>query len=149
MLHRERYAALPGGQRRKKEALVIPGAMIHDVLKKILDKAGHMGVEKTLARLEERAWWPGYTTDVMDWVNCCELCARTKGPVLNTRAPMMSVPIKSPMEMLAMHILGPLPVSNKRNIFLLVVSDNYKKSPEVFHPLIRTLQMLQNYCTIK
>ena len=57
---------LPGGRREKKEALVISGALIHDVLKEVHDKAGHMGVEKTSARLEERARWPVYTTDVMD-----------------------------------------------------------------------------------
>ena len=78
VLHRERYVDLPGGRREKKVALVIPAAMIQDVFKEVHDKAGHMGVEKTLARLEERAWWPGYTTDVMDWVRCCEVCARRK-----------------------------------------------------------------------
>ena len=132
MLHRERYVALPGERREKKEALVIPVAMIHDILKEVHDKAGHMGVGKTLARLEESAWWLGYITDVMDWVPFCEVCARRKGPAVNPRAPLMSVPIGSPMEMLAMDILGPLPVSKKGNRYLLVVSDYYKKWPEVF-----------------
>ena len=132
VLHRVRYVALPGGRWEKKEALVIPSAMIHDVLEEVHDKAEHMGVEKTLARLEERAWWPGYTTDVMDWVRCCEVCARRKGPAVNPRAPLMSVPIGSPMEMLAMDILGPLPVSNNGNKYLLVVSNYYTKWPEVF-----------------
>ena len=45
VLHRERYVALPGGRREKNEALVIPGAIIHDILNKVHDKAGHMGVE--------------------------------------------------------------------------------------------------------
>ena len=125
--------ALSGGRWEKNEALVIPGAIIHDILNKVHDKVGliDMGVEKTLARLEERAWWPGYTTDVMDWVRC-EVCERRKGPAVNPRAPLMSVPIGSPMEMLAMDILGPLPVSNKRNRYLLVVSDYYTKWPEFF-----------------
>ena len=56
--------------------------MIHDFLKEVHDKTGHMGVEKTLARLEGRAWWPGYTKDVKNWVCCCEVCARRNGDLV-------------------------------------------------------------------
>ena len=132
VLYKERYVVLPGGRREKKEAIVISSAVRHDVLKEVHDKAGQMGVEKILARLEKRGWWPGYTTDVMNWVRCCGVCARRKGPAVNPRAPVMSVPIGSSMEMLVMGILGPLPVSNKGNRYLLVISDYYTKWPEVF-----------------
>ena len=37
VLRRERYVALPDGRWKKKKALVIPSAMIHDVLKEVHD----------------------------------------------------------------------------------------------------------------
>lgn len=135
MLYRDKDVTLPGGKTEKKEVVVVPRALVPEVLQQVHEKSGHLGIEKTLARVTERYWWPGYTMDGMDWVRCCETCARRKGPAINPRAPLISVPIGAPLEMLAMDALGPLPLSNKGNKYMLVVSDYYTKWPEVF-PLV-------------
>ena len=36
---------------------------------------GHLGVDKTLARLKERFYWPGHHSDVRDWCQNCGTCA--------------------------------------------------------------------------
>ena len=35
---------------------------------------GHLGQDKTLERLKERFYWPGYHNAVRDWVNTCRVC---------------------------------------------------------------------------
>lgn len=132
VLHRDRYVTLPGGGKKKSEVLVLPRKLSTEVLRQAHERSGHMGIDRTVARLESKTWWPGYTSDVADWIKCCENCARRKGPAVSPRAPLMNVPVGGPMEMLAMDILGPLPESNSGNRYLLVISDYFTKWPEVF-----------------
>ncbi|KAK4698583.1 hypothetical protein P7C70_g7691, partial [Phenoliferia sp. Uapishka_3] len=38
--------------------------------------AGHLGLEKTYARLRPLAWWPGAYTDTLEYVKSCDACQR-------------------------------------------------------------------------
>ena len=38
---------------------------------------GHLGVEKTLARVQKCFYWPGYHDDVRNRCRCCAVCAYT------------------------------------------------------------------------
>jgi hypothetical protein len=53
--------------KRAKETGVVgvTCTLVCDVLAQLHDDSGHMGIEKTMARLE-RFWWPGMTQDVKD-----------------------------------------------------------------------------------
>ena len=132
VLHRERYSIMPGGERQQKQVVVAPRVLVSKILEQSHDQSGHMGLEKTVSKIESSVWWPGYTSDTADWIRCCESCARRKSPAVNPRAPLISVPIGAPMEMLALDILGPLPESNGGNKYLPVVADYFTKWPEVF-----------------
>lgn len=41
---------------------------------------GHPGVNKTLASLQRKYWWPGMHEDVQEFIRGCVLCAMTKSP---------------------------------------------------------------------
>ena len=62
--------------------LLVPRKLREEVLKDLHEgsMAGHLGVHKTLNRVKERFYWPGYHDDVYNWCKSCSVCARVKSP---------------------------------------------------------------------
>ena len=73
--------------------IVVPTALREVVLSQLHEGAigGHFGVDKTLARLRERFYWPGQFNDVRDWCGNCSTCAARKAPTPTARAPLTSI----------------------------------------------------------
>lgn len=94
--------------------------------------AGHFGITKTLSRVRERFYWARSHQNIHDWCRSCDLCASKKGPSKKPRAPMRQYNAGAPTERIALDILGPLPISENGNKYLLVVSDYFTKWPEAY-----------------
>ena len=114
--------------------LVVPQVSRKDVLAEVHSgpMAGHLGEEKTRGRLQERFYWPGQWNDVRNWCNTCAQCASRKTPAPKPRAPLHSVKVGHPMQVMAMDILGPLPESTGGNSYVLVVADYFTRWVEAF-----------------
>ena len=50
--------------------------------------------------MSERFWWPENTTQISEYVRSCGVCQRSNRSREQVRAPMQSVPIGGPFEML-------------------------------------------------
>ena len=94
--------------------------------------SGHFGVSKTFGRVRERFYWVGCQRDVQDWCRSFDTCASKKGPSRKIQAPMAQYNVGVPMERLAADILGPLPVSDSGNKYLLIIADYFTKWTEAF-----------------
>ena len=94
--------------------------------------SGHLGMTKTVAKIRQRFYWPGLQSDVRAYIAGCEKCSKRKGFQKAKRSPMQIVQVGAPMERIATDILGELPVTNKGNKYILVVSDYYSKWTESF-----------------
>ena len=93
--------------------------------------AGHMGRERTLARLHGRFWWPGMAKDVAEYCRTCGVCQKTSRR--GQKAPLVPMPvIGEPFERIAMDIIGPLPRTRTGKRFVLVVSDYATRYPEAY-----------------
>ena len=68
---------------------------------------GHLGEEKMMECVKERFYWPSYSKDVTDWVRTCGRCAARKSPVPKNRAPLQSVKVGFPMQLVASTSWGP------------------------------------------
>ncbi|KAI4898887.1 hypothetical protein NFI96_006930, partial [Prochilodus magdalenae] len=99
---------------RRVSQVVIPRALRDSVLRGVHGSpgAGHFGVTKTLRRLRQRFYWPGCRADVELFVHCCDACAAKKGPSRTHRAPLHPYQSGSPMERVAVDVLGPFPVTD-------------------------------------
>ena len=93
---------------------------------------GHFGVAKTLGKVRERFFWPYCRRDVERWCKNCEQCGSRKGPQRKQRGPMKQFIVGAPLERIAVDVLGPLPVSEKGNKYLLIVGDYFTKWVEAY-----------------
>lgn len=100
-----------------KEKLVLPKELRLGVLQQFHNSStgGHFGIKKTHDKVRGRFYWIGCREDVENFYKTCAICNSRKGQ----------------FERIAVDILGPLPVTNRGNKYLLVVMDYFTKWPEV------------------
>ena len=109
---------------------VVPNALQQQALQSSHDSpsAGHQGVEKTLFKLRQVAYWVNMASDVSKYCLACARCQQSKLPA-PVRAPLQSIPIGRPWQMIAIDILE-VPLSLHDNRYLLVIQDYFTKWAE-------------------
>ena len=120
------HRLLPSGELIDKHGrLVVPANRIKEILEMNHDHmlAGHLGIAKTLSRLQRQYVWPGMRKDVETHINSCLICARRKA-YGQRKAPLHPIPPADKVwERIAMDIVGPLQESRNGNKYILVISD--------------------------
>ena len=96
-----------GAQLDKTKILVVPSTLVPDVLQKVHadPMGGHSGVNKTIATLIQRYYWPGFSSSVDDYIRHCSTCQQTSPAVPRPKAPLQPIPVGGPFEMIAMDFL--------------------------------------------
>ena len=105
--------------------ILVPEALRLKVLQRFHDSpyAGHLGTQKTTARIRRRYLWPKMTKMIRDYVKKCEICARRKA-VGSSKAPLKPTPIPEHVwQTMAMDIVGPLAPTTSGNCHILVMSE--------------------------
>ncbi|PAA74262.1 hypothetical protein BOX15_Mlig002146g53 [Macrostomum lignano] len=109
---------------------VIPGHLRPHFLQQAhsCDQSGHLGVDKTGARLSERCWWPGLRRDVENWVASCAVCLAKKSPTKPQKAPLQSTcQPTAPWQLVQIDIKGPLPRTTDGKAYILSMCDAFSK----------------------
>ena len=114
--------------------LVVPGKYRQQIVQELHSGAlgGHLGADKTHAKLKERFYWPGYWTEVRLHCEACTSCATRKTPAPKRRAPLQPIQAGHPLEIVAMDLTGPFPESPEGNRYILVVGDYFTKWMEAY-----------------
>ena len=66
--------------------------------------AGHLGITRTVFRLQNRVYWPGIRSDVRTYIASCTICLARKSPCPR-RAPMGHVEVEHRWDRVAMDLL--------------------------------------------
>lgn len=93
---------------------------------------GHLGQSKTLEKLKTRFYWPGHYNDLMMWCSTCSVCLTRKSPAPKPKAPLTSITVGNPMQLVAVDLVGPLPRSPTGNSYILVAADYFTKWCEAY-----------------
>ena len=119
---------------RDRLKLVVPEKYRGVILEQLHDsKTGaHLGVNKVYEKVKARYYWPGVSQYVKWWVGSCLTCQRYKEPGRKARGKLHQYIVGVPFERVAMDIVGPLPQSDRGNLYILVICDYFTKFVEAF-----------------
>lgn len=114
--------------------LVVPKELRTKLMKELHNSriSGHLGRDRTIQSVKRRFFWPGMSSDISSWVKHCAVCARTKrGPGLG-RSPLQQSPVGYPLDRVAVDIVGPCPITENGNEYIIVLCDYFTKWSEAF-----------------
>ncbi|MES9880089.1 MAG: reverse transcriptase domain-containing protein [Sedimenticola sp.] len=114
--------------------LLVPRSKVSEAIRRLHNDitAGHMGINRTIARIKERFHWFNLKDNVQEWCRSCEECQKAKNDDRKPKAPLGSVKVGEPFECIALDILGPLPQTRQGNKYILVIADYFSRWTESF-----------------
>ncbi|MEL7196586.1 MAG: RNase H-like domain-containing protein, partial [Bacteroidota bacterium] len=93
--------------------------------------SGHLAVKKTKDTAKKNYFWVTMDADIQKFIEQCETCLKHKGHV-NVRAPMGIYPSNlDPWEYVSMDTIGPFPITDEGNRFILVFIDYLSRYTEI------------------
>src|SRR5699024_2186871 len=112
------------GTRRKW----IPRNKRRQVLIEAHDNNCHIGIDRTLAILRPRVFWPEMARETKSYIRQCHTCATEKHSPIETAelAPFETEHLK-PLDQWAVDIIGPLTVTISGNRYILAAQDRVSK----------------------
>ena len=115
--------------------MLIPRSMRKEILTEHHNSrmVAHLGRERTIAKLKQSPYfWIKMRKDAEDWCRNCDICARIKPNQRVRRAPMKNYQVGVPLERVAIDILGPLPVTERGNKYIVVIADYFTRWVESY-----------------
>lgn len=114
----------------EKTKVVVPKKLRKDILGIYHDSAiagGHFGMSKTSKRIEETFWWKGLREDVIRYISSCHQCQLFKPLPGKPTGHLRPIVPNGYMDMIAVDFVGPLPVSQSGNRFIVVCIEYLSK----------------------
>ena len=90
--------------------------------------SAHFGVKATYEKIKERYYWKGIREDVEVYVKSCNKCQKRNKP--KGKNELHSIEAKEPFYMVGIDFVGPLPITEKGNKYIIVAMDYFTKWPE-------------------
>ncbi len=117
-------------QRNNKILRVIPRYELEEIMKLFHDHetAAHFGKETTYDKVKQKYYWPTLKTDVEIYVKTCDQCQRRGKSI--TKNELHVIKIIEPFQRIGIDIVGPLPVTEKGNKYIVTAMDYFTKWPE-------------------
>ncbi len=103
----------------------VPEKIIHELLYSFHDDmmSGHLGINKTKAKIKERYFWPDMDNIIELYVKSCLDCQTKKTPNLPKAGFLVPIKVGGPFEMWGLDILGPFPISDSGNNNIIVATE--------------------------
>ena len=114
--------------------LVLPKSVRGTVLKLAHEGVfgGHLGIAKTLGKIQQHFTWPGMVAEITRFCQSCNICQRTMPKGKIGKVPLMEMPlIDTPFQRVAVDLIGPIePRSNAGKRYILTLVDYTTRYPE-------------------
>ena len=109
--------------------IIMPQFFQHEILYRAHDESEHQGVEKVLARIQERHTWPGIKRDVVNHIKQCLTCQQAKHPAGNPCYPLQGINSSNFNDLVQFDHLK-LCKTDSGNTGLLVIIDHFTEFAE-------------------
>ena len=115
------------------QQFIVPRAMKKGILFQMHDSliSGHLGCKKTKSKTLQSFYWYGLKEDIALHIRKCDTCASDKKPIVAPRAPLGSLRSGAPGDLIASDYLGPFPVTDRDNRYILLLTDHFTKYVEI------------------
>ncbi|CAF3028738.1 unnamed protein product [Rotaria sp. Silwood2] len=114
----------------EQTAPYIPFISRLDLVLKMHDAYGHIGVDGMQELLRTRAWWPGMNNDIKQWIKTCTKCQLTTCGKTTTEPLHPLIPVPA-FHRWSLDFIGQLPTTLNGNRWILVAIDHTTKWPIV------------------
>src|ERR1700722_17318204 len=90
--------------------------------------SAHFGIQTTYEKIKERYYWKGILKDIETYIKSCKQCQFRGKPT--GKHELHSIRVKEPFYQIGIDIVGPLPITEKKNKYIVVAIDYFTKWPE-------------------
>ena len=98
-----------------------------------VDASCHLGVTRTLKKLERFYWWVGMEACTKWWVRRCPKCQARKTSRQTVRWPILPIPLpNSPGVAVSVDYFGPLPITARGNSYIPLFTDHFSRRADMF-----------------
>ena len=87
----------------------------------------HSGVGRTIGRLQLTWYWVGMTADIRRTIRTCEVCQKAKSGGTRSAGGQQRLYAGRPWQKVAVDLVGPLPETQARNRWILVLTDHFTR----------------------
>jgi hypothetical protein len=90
---------------------------------------GHTGINDMERNLRQAGFhWHNMRSDISDFVNACPTCQKVKhASIKPPPCPTATISVTEPWSLVSVDTLGPLPVDNDGNKFIIAIIDNFTR----------------------
>ena len=115
------------------QQFVVPRVLKKDIMFQMHDSviSGHLGCKKTKGKTQQRFYWYSMKEDIALYIRKCDVCESIKKPTVLPRAPLGSLRSGAPGDFIATDYLGPLPLTDRGNRYILLLTDHFTKYVEI------------------
>ena len=90
--------------------------------------SGHFGIDATYERVKEKYYWKGMRRDIEIYVKSCDSCQRRGKPI--GKHELNVIKVKEPFYQIGIDVVGPLPITERNNRYIVTAMDYFTKWPE-------------------
>ncbi|CAB4434111.1 unnamed protein product [Rhizophagus irregularis] len=88
----------------------------------------HFGIDATYERVKEKYYWKGMRRDIEIYVKSCDSCQRRRKPI--GKHELNVIKVKEPFYQIGIDVVGPLPITERNNRYIVTAMDYFTKWPE-------------------
>jgi hypothetical protein len=90
--------------------------------------SAHFGIKATQEKIREKYYWKNMARDIEAYVKSCDSCQRRGKPIGKNE--LHPIKVKEPFYQIGIDFVGPLPVTESGNKYIIVAMDYFTKWPE-------------------
>ena len=113
--------------RQGKDLLVVPSYLRNHVLRYHHDNLIHNGNSRMKYSIISKYYWPGIDTDVRQHVKICDTCQNKQKSSPGDKNIIKLFPATKPFKMLHIDIVGPLPVTENGDRYIVSMIDRFSR----------------------